>query len=37
MYKISFKDFCVFRSDRPLPRCGGGTMIICKNNLDPNK
>jgi len=34
-HRISFKNFCVFRNDRPQPRCGGGTMIICKNNLDP--
>jgi len=32
---VSFKDFCVFRNDRPLPRCGGGTMIICKKKLNP--
>jgi len=34
--RISFKDFSVFRNDRPLPRTGGGgSMILCRDRLDP--
>jgi len=32
---VSFKDYCVFRCDRPLPRCGGSVLILCKRDLDP--
>jgi len=32
--KISFRDFHIFRNDRPLPRNGGGTMILCKKSLN---
>jgi len=34
---VSFKDHCVFRSDRPPPRCGGGggVLIPCKKDLEP--
>jgi len=33
--RISFKDFLVFRNDRPIPRNGGGSLILCKKNLNP--
>jgi len=32
---VSFKDYYVFRSDRPSPRCGGRSIIIYKKYLNP--
>jgi len=31
----AFKNFCIFRNDRPPPRSGGGTMVLCRKGLNP--
>jgi|GEM_PF-5451421 len=31
----AFKNSCILRNDRPSPRNGGGTMILCKKGLNP--
>jgi len=33
--KFSFNNYNVFRNDRKKPRVGGGSLIICRNSLDP--
>jgi len=34
-HKVHFKNYSCFRSNRSSSHCGGGTLIVCKDCLDP--